>query len=121
MAPWSISIISRMAIGKPKMNKTISPARWTASWKRAIRATTSFFRPPSAILYQGGSRILDLDISRPEPLVEIVNTFFDYKAPHIQEWEDAVRDFSDRIPELAAAVKKTIDEERKRNPSFVRS
>lgn len=80
-----------------------------------------FQAPERAILYQGGSRILDLDISRPEPLVEIVNTFFDYKAPHIQEWEDAVRDFSGRIPELASAVKKTIDEERKRNPSFVRS
>jgi hypothetical protein len=80
-----------------------------------------FQAPERAILYQGGSRILDLDISRPEPLVEIVNAFFDYKAPHIQEWEDAVRHFSDRIPELAAAVKKTIDDERKRNASFVRS
>lgn len=80
-----------------------------------------FQAPERAILYQAGSKALDLDISRPEPLVEIVNVFFDYKAPHILEWEDAVRDFSDRIPELARAVKKTIDEERKRNPAFVRS
>ena len=80
-----------------------------------------FQAPERAILYQGGARILDENISRPESLVHVVNQFFDYKAPHIQEWEHAVADFSDRIPELAAAVKKTIDEERRRNPAFVRS
>jgi predicted helicase len=80
-----------------------------------------FQAPERAILYQGGARIFDEDIKQPEALVSIVNALFDYKAPHIQEWEQAVGDFSDRIPELAAAVKKTIDVERKRNPSFVRS
>lgn len=81
-----------------------------------------FQAPKRAILYQAGARIpLDEDISRPEALVAVVGTFFDYKAPHIQEWEAAVSNFSDRIPKLATAVKKTIDEEKKRNPSFVRS
>src|SRR5437667_674830 len=80
-----------------------------------------FQAPERAILYQGGARIFDENISRPDSLVQVVNQFFDYKAPHIQEWEEAVRDFSDRIPELAAAVKKTIDDERRLNPSFVRS
>jgi len=80
-----------------------------------------FQAPERAILYQGGARILDQNISSPESLVYVVNQFFDYKAPHIQEWEQAVGDFSERIPELAAAVKKTIDEERRRNPAFVRS
>jgi predicted helicase len=80
-----------------------------------------FQAPERAILYQGGARIIDENIGRPESLVQIVNQFFDYKAPHIQEWEHAVADFSERIPELAAAVKKTIDEERRRNPTFVRS
>jgi predicted helicase len=80
-----------------------------------------FQAPERAILYQAGARIFDESIKEPESLVSVVNTFFDYKAPHIQEWEEAVRDFSERIPELATAVKKTIDEERKRNPSFVRS
>jgi hypothetical protein len=39
-------------------------------------------------------------------LVDVVNQFFDYKPSYIQEWEAAVNDFSERIPELAAAVKK---------------
>ncbi len=71
-----------------------------------------FQAPERAILYQGGARVIDENITRPEALVDVVNQFFDYKAPHIQEWEAAVSDFSERIPELAAAVKKTIDEEK---------
>ena len=73
-----------------------------------------FQAPERAILYQGGARVIDENITRPEALVDVVNQFFDYKAPHIKEWEAAVSDFSERIPELAAAVKKTIDEEKKR-------
>jgi predicted helicase len=63
--------------------------------------------------------VRDENITKPETLVDVINQFFNYKAPHIKEWEDAVEEFSVRIPELAAAVKTTIDNERKRNPSFV--
>ncbi len=80
-----------------------------------------FQAPERAVLYQAGARIADEDISKPDYLAQIVNQFFDYKAPHIEEWEQAVSEFSERIPELAAAVKKIIDEERLRNPAFVRS
>jgi hypothetical protein len=80
-----------------------------------------FQAPERAILYQGGARILDEKISSPDALVHVVNQFFDYKPSYIAEWEAAVSDFSERIPELAAAVKKTIDDERRKNPAFVRS
>jgi predicted helicase len=80
-----------------------------------------FQAPERAVLYQSGARIADENISQPDTLVQIVTQFFDYKAPHIEEWEQAVVEFSERIPELAAAVKKIIDEERRRNPAFVHS
>ena len=80
-----------------------------------------FQAPERAVLYQAGARIADQDISKPDYLAQIVNQFFEYKAPHIEEWEQAVSEFSERIPELAAAVKKIIDEERRRSPAFVRS
>ena len=80
-----------------------------------------FQAPERAVLYQAGARIADLDISNPDNLAQIVNQFFGYKAPHIEEWEQAVNEFSDRIPELSDAVKKIIDEERRRSPAFVRS
>jgi predicted helicase len=80
-----------------------------------------FQAPERAILYQGSAKVFDDSIVKPEALTYVVNTFFDYKAPHIVEWEEAVRDFSERIPELSRAVEKLIDEERRRNPAFVRS
>jgi predicted helicase len=80
-----------------------------------------FQAPERAVLYQSGARIADENISQPDILAQIVNQFFDYKAPHIEEWEQAVSEFSERIPELATAVKKIIDEERRRNPAFVHS
>ena len=80
-----------------------------------------FQAPERAVLYQAGARVADLDISKPDYLSQLVNHFFDYKAPHIEEWEQAVSEFSERIPELAEAVKKIIDAERKHSPAFVRS
>src|SRR5258708_2215329 len=44
-----------------------------------------FQAPERAVLYQSGARIADEDISKPDHLVQIVNQFFDYKAPHIQD------------------------------------
>jgi predicted helicase len=80
-----------------------------------------FQAPERAILYQAGARIADEDISKPDYLAQIVNQFFTYRAPHIEEWEEAVAEFSDRIPELATAVFKIIEDERRRNPAFVKS
>ena len=79
---------------------------------------TIFQAPERAILYQGGTRIFDEDITRPEALVSVVNQFFEYKAPNIQEWLTAVNEFSDRVPELSQQVESLIKEERRRNPSF---
>ena len=58
-----------------------------------------FQAPERAVLYQSGARIADENISQPDILVQIVTQFFDYKAPHIEEWEQAVSEFSERIPE----------------------
>jgi predicted helicase len=80
-----------------------------------------FQAPERAILYQGGARIFDENISSPESLVQVVNQFFDYKAPHIEEWEQAVNDFSDRMPELSKIVEKIISEERQKNRTFADS
>lgn len=106
------------AIGKDEKDDLIREVERKLA-KGYPRDNIIFQAPERAILYQGGARVIDENITRPEALVDVVNRFFDYKAPHIQEWEAAVSDFSERIPELATAVKKTIDEEKKRNPSFL--
>jgi predicted helicase len=81
---------------------------------------TIFQAPERAILYQGGTRIFDENISRPEALVSVVNQFFTYKAPRIEEWLKAVDEFSERVPELSQQVENLIKEERRRNPAFLR-
>ncbi|SRR6266496_3009590 len=52
-----------------------------------------FQSPKRIILYQSRVRVRDEGISKPEALVDVVNQFFNYKAPHIKEWEDAVEEF----------------------------
>lgn len=79
---------------------------------------TIFQAPERAILYQGGTRIFDENITRPEALVSVVNQFFDYKMPHIEEWQRAVDEFSERVPELSKAVEKLIKEERLKSATF---
>jgi predicted helicase len=111
-----------MAIGRPRTKKTISNAKSRPSSTRGYPRDNIIFQAPErAVLYQAGARVADEDISKPDYLAQLVNHFFDYKAPHIEEWEQAVSEFSDRIPELAEAVKKIIDAERKHSPAFVRS
>ena len=81
-----------------------------------------FQAPERAILYQNGLRQgLNEDISRADNLVELLRHFFEFREPHHQEWEDAVAEFSDRLPEIAAGAKHLIDGERKKNPTFVKS
>lgn len=81
-----------------------------------------FQAPQRAILYQNGLRQgLNEDISRADNLVELLRHFFEFREPHHQEWEDAVAEFSERLPEIAAGAKQLIDDERKKNPAFVKS
>lgn len=79
-----------------------------------------FQTPERAILYQKGMRQgLNEDITRPDNLVELLKHFFAYRAPHHEDWEQAVAAFKDRIPEIAAAVTAIIEKERKTNRNFV--
>jgi|SRR5579884_1143973 len=77
-----------------------------------------FQAPERAILYQNNARIFDENITRPEGLVSVVNQFFEYKMPRIEEWQRAVDEFSERVPELSKSVEKLIKEERLKSPAF---
>ena len=73
-----------------------------------------FQAPDRAILYQGGKRVADENIGpeRKEALVEVVREFFSYDPPHYEEWEKAVADFKERVPQLAQALEQLIAKER---------
>ncbi len=77
-----------------------------------------FQAPERAILWQNGRATLDLDITEPVALVEVLKRFFDYTVPEIEEWTDAIGHFKDQVPELGRALKGLIEKEQKSNVRF---
>jgi hypothetical protein len=74
----------------------------TKKFKLGYPRDNIFFQSPNrAVLVQDGGRVLDLDISKPDNLVEILRTFFEYQAPAFDKWEKAVGEFKDRLPEIS--------------------
>src|SRR5882724_1329548 len=78
-----------------------------------------FQAPERAILWQNGRSVLDVDLTEPLALVEIVKQFFDYTPPEFEEWADAVTQFRDQVPELGRALAELIKDEEKSNPPFL--
>jgi len=78
-----------------------------------------FQSPNRGVLFQDGERVLDVDLSKPDNLVDIIRAFFEYQAPAFDEWERAVGEFKDRLPEIGRQMRDIIHSERKQNQNFV--
>jgi predicted helicase len=74
-----------------------------------------------AILYQHGERILAIDMREPARLAELITQFFRYVEPEIEEFEQAVDEFKERVPDLAEGLAKKIAEAHRGNPAFKRA
>ena len=77
-----------------------------------------FQTPHRAILYQNGTLVLDLDITEPRDLIQLLETFFAYTEENLAEWDAAVETFQDTIPELGAKLETLIRTERQNTPEF---
>ncbi|MDT4968357.1 MAG: hypothetical protein QOJ64_3094 [Acidobacteriota bacterium] len=77
-----------------------------------------FQAPERAILWQDGRSVLDLEITDPVALVEIVKQFFDYTPPEFEEWTDAITHFQNQVPELGRALSTLIKHEGHANKRF---
>ena len=75
----------------------------------------------TAVLYQHGQRILSVDMQAPDKLAELVFQFFRYIEPEIEEFEHAVDEFKERVPDLAAGLQKKIEQAHRANPAFKRA
>jgi hypothetical protein len=60
-----------------------------------------FQSPERAIIYQGATLVLDEDITSPQKLVSVLLELFHYKTDTQFDWEKAVEEFKQRIPESA--------------------
>ena len=78
-----------------------------------------FQTPHRAILWQNGQQVRDADLTDPTQLIKILDTFFAYRPPEYTEWEEAVAQFKDRVPDIGNGLADLIREERDVNPHFV--
>ena len=80
-----IEIRKKIAIGYPTTNTIFEDTR-------------------RAILYQNGKIALDIDLTRPDQLTDLLRQFFSYTEPDIATFEQAVDEFRQRIPDLAQGL-----------------
>ena len=80
-----------------------------------------FQAPERIILYQNGQEVFNTSITRPEKLIEAIQTFFSWQPPAYEAWERAVEEFKLKVPELGAGLLKLIEKERIGNHPFLRA
>ena len=65
-----------------------------------------------AILWQNKKQIGEFDLTRDDEIGDLLDRFFGYTEADREGFDEAVRDFIERVPELGRALLKTIDDER---------
>ena len=77
-----------------------------------------FQTPQRAILYQNGREALDLDITEPANLIAALQYLFTYVPPALENWQTAVTDFREHVPDLANKLKELIEQRHETDPAF---
>ena len=77
-----------------------------------------FQTPQRAILYQNGREALDLDIAEPAHLIAVLQYLFAYVPPALENWQTAVTDFREHVPDLANKLKELIEQRHETDPAF---
>ena len=71
-----------------------------------------------AILYQNGQGVLDVDITEPANLIAALQYLFSYVPPALDDWQTAVSDFREHVPDLASKLKELIEQRHETDPAF---
>ncbi|MCS6837107.1 MAG: N-6 DNA methylase, partial [Anaerolineae bacterium] len=77
-----------------------------------------FQTPSRAILVQNGTTVGDYDLRQPEQLARALEAFLNYRVPAFDQWERAVADFKERMPEIAKALMARLDAELAQSKDF---
>ncbi|MCY3551203.1 MAG: N-6 DNA methylase [Candidatus Poribacteria bacterium] len=77
-----------------------------------------FQTPQRAILYQNGQEVLDVDITEPTHLIDTLQYLFSYVPPALDNWQTAVSDFREHVPDLATKLKELIEQRHETDPAF---
>ena len=79
---------------------------------------TLFQTPQRAILYQNGGEVLDIDITEPAHLITALQHLFSYVPPALDNWQTAVSDFREHVPDLANRLKELIEQRHETDTKF---
>ncbi len=71
-----------------------------------------------AVLFQNGQVALDVDLTDPQAVADLLNRFYAYTEPDIEGFEQAVGEFKERVPELALALAEKIKLAHRENQKF---
>ena len=77
-----------------------------------------FQNPQRAILYQNGQEVMDIDIIDPANLIRVLQFLFSYASPELDNWQTAVTDFREHVPDLASELKERIEQRHNIDPAF---
>ena len=77
-----------------------------------------FQTPQRAILYQNSAEVLDLNITEPANLISVLQYLFTYTPPELENWQTAVADFREHVPDLAGELKARIEQRHETDPAF---
>ncbi|BCL82183.1 TIR domain-containing protein [Ktedonobacteria bacterium brp13] len=81
---------------------------------------TLFENTRVAVLYQSKKRLpYEYDLTKPNDVSDLIKQFVTYTEPDIANFETAVGEFKQRIPELAKALLDSIEKEQKQNKKFI--
>ncbi|MCI0710378.1 MAG: hypothetical protein L0154_09480, partial [Chloroflexi bacterium] len=84
----------------------------------ASTQNTIFKTGEEIVLYQDGKEVSKAPIQEKKELVELLNQFYNHKSPALAQFEDAIEDFRERIPELGRQLAAYIETAKKENPRF---
>jgi len=71
-----------------------------------------------AVLFQDGKQVEQFDLRRPSHIADLLTQFYRYTEPDIEGFEQAVEEFKERVPDLAAGLQVKLEEAHKSNKRF---
>lgn len=84
-------------------------------------SNTIFEDTATAVLYQHGAEVLRVNMKDAAALETLLRHFFAYVEPAIEVFEQAVREFKERVPDLAVGLKKKLEMSHQTNVAFRRA
>ena len=79
---------------------------------------TIFEDTQRGVLYQDKRRVLEVELHDPRQVANLLNIFYGHRQENIRDFEQAVDEFKESVPELARGLADKIRDSHRANPDF---